>query len=188
MRTYATWLFLALAVLCLALPAGCQPAATPEQGHENQADEMPALSPVTLGQGEKLQVVASTRIVADVVRNVGGDLMDLTTLMPLGADPHGFEPTPQDAAAVADAQVVFINGAGLELLLESLLQSAGGAEKIVSVSQGIELRRRAWLTDGSLIAADLSGANLRWAAVTPEQLEQAISLEGTIMPDGMKHE
>ncbi len=187
MSTYATWLFL-LTTLFLVLSTGCQSTATPEQGHENHADEMPALSPVTLGQGEKLQVVASTSIVADVVRNVGGDLIDLTTLMPLGADPHAFEPTPQDAAAVADAHVVFINGAGLELFLESLLQSAGAAEKVVSVSQGIELRRRGWLTDGSLIAADLSGANLRWAAVTPEQLEQAISLEGTIMPDGMKHE
>ena len=141
MRTQATWLFLTLAVLCLALSSGCQSAVTPAQGSENQADEMPALSPMTLAQGEKLQVVASTSIVADVVRNVGGDLIDLTTLMPLGADPHAFEPTPQDAAAVADAHVVFINGAGLELFLESLLQSAGAAEKVVSVSQGIELRR-----------------------------------------------
>lgn len=140
MRTYTVWLFLALAVLYLALAGGCRPAVRPVQGSE-QADERPALQPVVLAPGEKLQVVATTSIVADVVRNVGGDLIELTTLMPLGSDPHTFEPTPQDAAAVADAHVVFINGAGLELFLESLLQSMGSREKIVAVSQGIELRR-----------------------------------------------
>ena len=140
MRTQAAWLSLTLTIF-LALFTGCQSAVTPAQESEDHADEMPSLSPVTLARSEKLQVVASTSIVADVVQHIGGDLMELTTLMPLGADPHAFEPTPQDAAAVADAHVVFINGAGLELFLESLLQSAGGAGKVVSVSQGIELRR-----------------------------------------------
>ena len=89
---------------------GCRPTTVVTL---EQIDEMPLLSPVTLGAGEKLEVVATTSIVADVVRNVGGDLIDLTMLMPLGTDPHAFEPTPQDVAAVADAHVVFVNGAGL---------------------------------------------------------------------------
>jgi ABC-type Zn uptake system ZnuABC Zn-binding protein ZnuA len=93
-----------------------------------------------LGESEKLRVVATTSLVGDVVRNVGGDLIELTTLMSPGTDPHAFEPTPRDAAAVADAHVVFVNGVGLEEFLEPLLESTGEDAKVVSVSHGIELR------------------------------------------------
>ncbi len=90
---------------------------------------------------EKLRVVATTTIVGDVVRAVGGDAIALTVLLPPGVDPHTFEPTPQDVAAVADAAVVFANGAGLERFLEPLLQNAGGHARLVTVSEGIALRR-----------------------------------------------
>ncbi len=87
---------------------------------------------------EKLKVVATTTIVADVVDNVGGDLIELSTLLPVGTDPHSFEPSPQDIAKVADADVVFANGAGLEAFLDNLLESADATGKIVEVSDGIE--------------------------------------------------
>ena len=132
--------------LLLFTANGCRPTTTAapegaerEGEHTRPADEMPSLSPVTLGEGEKLQAVATTSIVADVVHHVGGDLIDLTVLMPLGTDPHAFEPTPQDAAAVTDAHVVFVNGAGLEIFLEPLLESAGEDVTVVPVSFGIEL-------------------------------------------------
>jgi ABC-type Zn uptake system ZnuABC Zn-binding protein ZnuA len=89
--------------------------------------------------GDRLQVLATTSIVADVVGQVGGDYVQVTTLLPLGADPHTFEPRPQDVAAIADSRLVFANGAGLEEFLESLLESAGAADKLVEVSHGIEL-------------------------------------------------
>jgi ABC-type Zn uptake system ZnuABC Zn-binding protein ZnuA len=92
-----------------------------------------------LGEGQRLEVVATTNIVADVVQNVGGDLIDLTVLMPVGTDPHTFEPTPQDVAAVADAHVVFANGVGLEIFLENLLESAGQGVTVVPVSYGVDL-------------------------------------------------
>lgn len=87
----------------------------------------------------KLQVVATTSIVADVVSQVGGEYVMVTTLLPLGADPHTFEPRPQDAAAIANAGLVFANGAGLEEFLHNLLENAGAEEKLVEVSEGIEL-------------------------------------------------
>jgi manganese/iron transport system substrate-binding protein len=101
--------------------------------------ETPQFSPVALGPGEKLQVVATTSIVADVVEHVGGELIELVTLLPLGADPHAFEPTPQDVAAVAEAHVVFANGVGLEAFLEPLLESAGASNRVVHVSDGVKL-------------------------------------------------
>lgn len=87
---------------------------------------------------EKLKVVATTTIVADVVSQVGGDLIELSILLPVGTDPHSFDPTPRDIALIADADVVFANGAGLEVFLENLLESANAAEKVIEVSHDIE--------------------------------------------------
>ena len=87
-----------------------------------------------------LNVLATTSIVADVVAQVGGKYVNLTTLLPVGTDPHEFSPRPQDAAALADATIVFSNGAGLEdAFLPSLLDSAGATGKVIEVSTGIDL-------------------------------------------------
>jgi ABC-type Zn uptake system ZnuABC Zn-binding protein ZnuA len=83
-------------------------------------------------------VVATTTIVGDVVAQVGGEAIALTVLLPPGADPHAFEPTPQDVARVAEADLVFVNGGGLEAQLEPLLR--GAAKRIVSVSEGVPFR------------------------------------------------
>jgi len=89
----------------------------------------------------KLRVVATMTILGDVVRVVGGESIELTTLMPLGTDPHSFDPSPRDAAAVADADVVFMNGVGLEAFLEPMLENAGGEAEVVTLAEGIELRQ-----------------------------------------------
>jgi len=61
-----------------------------------------------------LRVLATTTLVGDVVKNIAGDAINLTVLLPVGADPHSFQPTPQDVARVSDADLIFANGAGLE--------------------------------------------------------------------------
>ncbi len=134
-------IFLVIAARCGApavLPAG----GTAIEAQNGQAEEIGAkvmdLSPVSLAEGEKLQVVATTNIVADMVRNVGGDLIDLETMLPLGSDPHTFVPTPHDVTTVADAQVVFINGLNLEEFLSKLIKNAGGEVIIVPVSSGVK--------------------------------------------------
>jgi len=86
----------------------------------------------------KLKVMATTTIVGDVVAQVGGDLIDLSVLLPTGADPHSFDPTPQDVAKVVGADVIFANGAGLEDFLDNLIESAGAQDKVVHVSEDIE--------------------------------------------------
>jgi ABC-type Zn uptake system ZnuABC Zn-binding protein ZnuA len=98
---------------------------------------LPHIDEVQLEAGQRLSVVASTSIVADVVANVGGDTIQLTTLIEPGQDPHGYEPTPSALAAVEMSHVVFVNGFGLEEgLLESIETTAGGV--VVAVSAGIE--------------------------------------------------
>jgi ABC-type Zn uptake system ZnuABC Zn-binding protein ZnuA len=93
-----------------------------------------------LGSGEKLQVVATTNIVGDVVSQVGGDEIALTTLMEIGVDPHSYVPTPAGTAAIHDGHVVFANGAGLEADLEEMFESAGGDAVQVYLSQELEHR------------------------------------------------
>lgn len=105
-----------------------------------ETDVMPELAPVRLAAGERLRVVATTNIVGDVVGQVAGDRIDLTVLLPVGADPHTYEPLPTDVAAVAHAHVLFVNGVGLEVFLEELLENAGGHRSVISVSEGIQLR------------------------------------------------
>ncbi len=133
---------LLIALLMLILPlvtGGCGAHTLHDVGHEHSVDTMPTLYAVPLKAGERLRVVATTSIVADVVRQVGGDQIELTTLMPVGTDPHAFEPSPLDAAAIADAHVVFANGAGLEIFLEKFFENAGKEVPVVPVSYGLEM-------------------------------------------------
>jgi len=95
--------------------------------------------PQTSQQSNIYQVVATTSIVADVVKNVGGDAVDVQTLLPLGSDPHSYQPAPRDMALVADASLIFANGAGLEEFLQPLIDSAGATARVVEVSDGITL-------------------------------------------------
>ena len=90
-------------------------------------------------EGDKLQAVATTTIVADIVRNIGGDRIELDTLLPVGADPHSFQPAPRDLARLAQAEVIFVNGAGLEEFLLPLIEGANPDAMLVDVSAGIPL-------------------------------------------------
>ncbi len=71
----------------------------------------------------KLRVVTSLGIFADFVRQVGGEGVDVTAVIPPGADPETFEPAPSDIRRVAQADVVFINGGGLESAFEDVIEN-----------------------------------------------------------------
>lgn len=90
------------------------------------------------GGSANIQVVATTTLVGDVVRLIAGDTIELSVLLPPGADPHGYEPVPQDIARVATADLVFANGLGLEAFLDPLIQNAGGKARVISVSEGVK--------------------------------------------------
>ena len=86
---------------------------------------------------DRLEVVASFSILADFVREVGGERVDVTTLVGANGDVHVYTPAPQDAKKVADARLLIINGLGLEGWLPRLLQSSGSKAPIVVASDGI---------------------------------------------------
>jgi len=94
---------------------------------------------------DKLSVVATTTILGDVVKQIGGDQIELSVLLPTGVDPHSFQPTPQDIKLLTNSDLIFMNGAGLEEFMQPLLDNALAATgknppKIISASDGITLR------------------------------------------------
>jgi len=85
-------------------------------------------------------VVASFSVLGDMVKSVGGDHIALTTLVGPDGDAHVFEPTPADAKAVAAADVVFVNGLGLEGWMVRLIESSGYRGPVVAASDGVKSR------------------------------------------------
>jgi len=141
-HTKLFWLLTCLAIFAWLISA-CAPTQapqpTPVEEDEHEA-EIAELEPASLGPGEQLKVVATTNLIADMVSQVGGDQIELTGLLPIGADPHTFSPTPRDVSAVADAQVVFVNGLGLEEFLDEMIANAGGQSPVIALSLGVEVR------------------------------------------------
>ncbi|MGY8679514.1 metal ABC transporter substrate-binding protein [Bradyrhizobium sp. UFLA05-153] len=90
-----------------------------------------------LQAAERLNVVASFSILADLVRNVGGDRINLTALVGADSDVHVYTPAPGDAKRIADARLVIVNGLGLEGWLPRLVQSSGSKATVVTASTGI---------------------------------------------------
>ena len=109
MRRPLLWL-ISLALVAIASPAGAQGS---------------------------LKVVASFSILGDFVKNVGGDRVEVTTLVGPNGDIHVYTPAPADAKKIADAKLVVINGLGLEGWLPRLVQSSGGKATIVIASDGV---------------------------------------------------
>lgn len=92
---------------------------------------------------QKLNVVATFSILADVARNVGGDRVDVTSLVGPNSDGHVFSPTPADARTLAAAAVVVTNGLGFEGWMDRLVKASGTKATVVVASKGVKTRQRA---------------------------------------------
>ena len=90
-----------------------------------------------LHAAERLNVVASFSILGDFVRAIGGDRVDVTTLVGADSDVHVYTPAPSDAKRIADAKLVVVNGLGLEGWLPRLVQSSGSKATVVTASAGV---------------------------------------------------
>ena len=127
---------------------------------------------------ERLKIVASFSITGDLVRNVGGDRVEVTTLVGPNADVHVYTPAPVDAKTIADAKLVVVNGLGLEGWLPRLVQSAGGKAAIIVASNGItplklgsQADPHAWQ---SVANAKIYVANIRDALAAADPADAAV--------------
>jgi len=105
---------LSVAALVAAIAAGCGPAASVAPG--GSAAPSPA--------ADALIVVATTTVFADLVRQAGGTDVRVTSLVPAGGDPHTYAPTPSDVRSIAGADLVVMNGLGVDDWLKPLLAEA----------------------------------------------------------------
>jgi zinc/manganese transport system substrate-binding protein len=90
---------------------------------------------------DKLKAVASFSILGDMVRNVGGDRVDVTALVGPDGDAHVYEPTPADAKNLAASHILFVNGLGFEGWMDRLEKSSGFKGKLVVASKGVQPRQ-----------------------------------------------
>lgn len=114
-----------LASVVALILAGCAPAPAPS--------------------ATRPKAVATINILAGFVSQVAGDRVEVVSLIPVGGDPHTYEPVPRDVQKVAEAQIVFYNGLGLEKWLEELIENAGGRRLSVELTRGL---RPALQTEG----------------------------------------
>jgi zinc/manganese transport system substrate-binding protein len=89
----------------------------------------------------RIKAVATISILGDLVRNVGGDRVEVTTLVGPNGDAHVYSPTPGDAKELAAARIVFVNGLGLEGWMTRLVTASGTKAPMVVVSTGVTPRR-----------------------------------------------
>jgi len=95
----------------------------------------------TAQEAGKLRVVATTTIIGDVVRQVAGDRIELSVVLPVNADAHVFEPVPREVAALTEADVVFANGFDFEERLVEIVDNLDAPVNWVEVSEGVTPRR-----------------------------------------------
>jgi manganese/zinc/iron transport system substrate-binding protein len=97
------------------------------------------------GRSAKLAVLATTGMIADAARIVGGDAVEVTALMGPGVDPHLYQPTARDQGKLRAAQLIFYNGLHLEGKMGDLFESLSKQKRVVAVSSGIaEDRLLSW--------------------------------------------
>jgi zinc/manganese transport system substrate-binding protein/manganese/iron transport system substrate-binding protein len=108
------------------LVAGCGPAGA-------------SSAPASGGAEGALKVVATTTVFADMIRNVAGDRAVVDSVIPAGAGPEDYEPKPDDARKLADADLIVSNGVGLDDFLDDLIEAAGRdtVERLV-LGEGLE--------------------------------------------------
>jgi zinc/manganese transport system substrate-binding protein len=92
---------------------------------------------------EKLRVLATFSILADLVKNVGGDRVEVTTLVGPNSDAHVYSPSPADAKKIAAAKVVITNGLGFEGWMARLVRASGSKAAPIVATKGIKPRKQA---------------------------------------------
>ena len=82
-------------------------------------------------------ILTSTTFLADITRNVAGERLTVESLLPAGADPHSYQPTPRDVTKIVQSKLLIINGAEYEHFLEPLLENAEGEREVIEASAGL---------------------------------------------------
>ena len=97
-----------------------------------------ALAPAQAQQGAKVDVLASFSVIADLVRQVGGERVEVRSIVALSQDPHEFEPSPSDVRRVMKAQLIVLNGLGFEPWADRFVKAANYKGERLVASKGVK--------------------------------------------------
>jgi zinc/manganese transport system substrate-binding protein len=147
----------AVAAFALSLSACSVPAATPAGG-----------AAVNGQAAGKLRVIATFSVLGDIVKNVGGDKIDLKVLVGPDADAHDFDPAPSDAKEVGAAQVIVENGVEFEAWMDALYATSQSKAVRVVAADSVELRDAAEAAHGDERAGEKPGEGANESNATKE--------------------
>jgi manganese/iron transport system substrate-binding protein len=120
---------LAFAATTVILVAACSAAGSAGS---------PAPGTLATPDADALRVVATTTVFADLVANVGGSKVAVTSLVPKGGEVHTFDPTPSDLTRVAEAELVVMNGLGLDEWLAQMVADSGSSAPVVELGEDLD--------------------------------------------------
>jgi ABC-type Zn uptake system ZnuABC Zn-binding protein ZnuA len=132
-------------------------------------------------ENKKPLVVASASMFSDMAANIGGDLIETATIVPIGGDPHIYEPTPGDVRLILQANLILKNGLTFEGWIQELIANSGATADVVTITEGIEpivsekhqnaTDPHAWMepVNGKIYATNIKNALLK---LLPEHVDQ----------------
>ena len=141
------WWLLALLLLPIVAACGSESAGGSTGAAPSSAVVAPTTAPAPAAaelptdssSGKQIKAVTTMSILADMVKQVGGDRVEAENIIPIGAGPEDYQPTPADAQKIAAADIVFYNGHGLEEWLADLFTSAAKpGQPQIAVSEGLQ--------------------------------------------------
>ncbi len=121
-RVWPHWSIVAI-LLPLIVACSTQQSSGSSLGSTTTAPTI-ALAPTVKRAAKQIKAVTTMSILADMIKNVGGDRVEAENIIPIGAGPEDYQPTPEDARKIAAADIVFYNGHGLEEWISDLFKSA----------------------------------------------------------------
>ena len=113
-------IYIALCLIIILIGTGCDPKGQPDASTEG-----------------KLRVVTTIGMITDIVKNIGGDRVDVVGMMGPGVDPHLYKPTAKDVQRLSSAHLIFYNGLHLESKMSDILAKMSGDTKTVAVTESV---------------------------------------------------
>lgn len=93
---------------------------------------------ISMSLSAKPRIVATTTMIADMCQQLVGDSIDVISIMPVGGDPHLYDPVPTDATKIVEADLILKNGLSLEGWLDKLIDNSGTNAFVITVSEGVK--------------------------------------------------
>lgn len=94
--------------------------------------------PAFASRAEKPVVIGTASMFADIAANIGGDLIETDMIVPVGGDPHIYEPTPGDVRKILKADLILMNGLTFEGWINELVRNSGSDAPVIILTEGIE--------------------------------------------------